>query len=429
MIAALLLSLACVNSSTWPQPRCKQGHVPAGTWGPNGCVFADHMVLASNDVWQAGHTPAKIFGSYAAPGESITLTGLPVGTAVLPSNPFTADASGNWSISVSIKASLAPYTITFVGSGIGAEGKPNSFTVQDVLFGHTFLCAGQSNMAMRVGCSFGSLISNKNVEDATAYPEIRAMKNGCVVGRSLPPIHFVFLLSRVGSELTLPFYIDTRHSDHYVSSRRPTGLWQSMAGMDGNGYPAVQNFSATCWFTALHLKRDIPLFKNVPIGLVMSAVAAQTIERFMTPAALEKEGVPAANATGTSCSGQVAHTLYDTLIAPLAPFVFKTMIWYQGEANVRCNFVPAPSWEHNYYARLLPELIRSWRTLFGTNFTTLVVQLASWGTPDRTTDRRSLDAVPALRQAQYSALPLPHVGMVYPIDIGVSNSLHLFPFP
>ena len=379
----LLLSQAVgidrVDGRSWPQPRCQQGQVPAGTWGPNGCVFADHMVLASNDVWLGGSTPAKVFGSYAAPGESITLSGVPVGTVVLPSNPFTADASGNWSISVSIKASLTPYSLTFAGNinNPAAGGKPNSFTLQDVLFGHTFLCSGQSNMAMRVGCSFGSLISDKNAEDATAYPEIRAMKNG------------------------------------------PTGVWQSMAGQDSNGYPAVQNFSATWWFTALHLKRNLPAFKPVPIGLVMSAVAAQTIERFMSPAALEKEGVPAANATGTSCSGQVAHTLYDTIIEPLVPFVFKTMIWYQGEANVHCNFVAAPSWEHNYYGRLLPELIRSWRTLFGTNFTTLVVQLAAWGKPDRTTGRRTLDAVPALRQAQYSALPLPHVGMVYPIDIGV----------
>jgi len=46
----------------------------------------------------------------------------------------------------------------------------------------------------------------------------------------------------------------------------------------------------------------------------------------MSPAALEAVGVPEANATGMSC-GQQSHTLYDSLIAPLAPFVFKTLIW------------------------------------------------------------------------------------------------------
>jgi len=91
---------------------------------------------------------------------------------------------------------------------------------------------------------------------------------------------------------------------------------------------ALLQFSATCFFTAMHLKQNVPAFRSVPIGLVRASVGGQCIERFMTPAALEAVGVPAANATGASC-GQVAHTLYDELIAPLIPFVFKTMIWYQ----------------------------------------------------------------------------------------------------
>ena len=48
----------------------------------------------------------------------------------------------------------------------------------------------------------------------------------------------------------------------------------------------------------------------------------QVIERFMTPSSMEAVGVPSANATVESC-GQSSHTLYDTLIAPLVPFVFK----------------------------------------------------------------------------------------------------------
>ena len=104
------------------------------------------------------------------------------------------------------------------------------------------------------------------------------------------------------------------------------GTWKSAAGSDYFGYPTVYNFSATCYFTALHLKLTQPTFKQVPIGLVRSSVAGQTIERFMSTDALEAVGVPAANATDMSC-GQMAHTLYDELIVPLAPFVFKTLIW------------------------------------------------------------------------------------------------------
>lgn len=120
-----------------------------------------------------------------------------------------------------------------------------------------------------------------------------------------------------------------------------TGHWYSAADPTTNA--TVDGFSATCYFTALHLKLSVPALAAVPIGLVRSSVggqvragrgrgawrrdaemncAAQVIERFMSVEAMEAVGVPAANATNTSC-GQSSHTLYDQLIAPLAPFVFK----------------------------------------------------------------------------------------------------------
>ena len=140
-------------------------------------------------------------------------------------------------------------------------------------------------MFMRVGCTFGSLSTTETVDAAKPYPEIRFMGNG------------------------------------------PTGAWQSVVDNDAHGYPALLNFSATCFFTALHLKLQVPVFRNVPIGLVTSSVPAQTIERFLPPVAMEAAGIPAANATGESC-GQVAHELYDTMIVPVAPFTFKALIWY-----------------------------------------------------------------------------------------------------
>jgi hypothetical protein len=106
-----------------------------------------------------------------------------------------------------------------------------------------------------------------------------------------------------------------------------TGQWVSAADPSSNS--TLDGFSATCYYTALHLKRDVAAFAAVPIGLVRSSVGGQVIERFMSIEALEAAGVPAANATGISCGGQ-SHTIYDQLIAPLAPFVFMAMVWYQG---------------------------------------------------------------------------------------------------
>ena len=141
-------------------------------------------------------------------------------------------------------------------------------------------------MDMPVYCSFSY---NETFINAVQYPEIRGMNQGAA------------------------------------------GYWKSFANLSTTKPGSfVEQFSATCYYTAWHLKTSVPAFKNIPIGLVRSSVGGQVIERFLSVEALEAVGVPAANATGTSC-GQESHTLYDELIAPLAPFVFKTMIWYQGK--------------------------------------------------------------------------------------------------
>jgi hypothetical protein len=260
-------------------------------WGPDPCVFSSKMVLASSDVWQAGSTPARIWGRHSTPNQPITLHGLPDEAVVHPSNPWRADIHGNWSITVSVRASPNAYNLTFTAvdehAGGGDKGRKKAVLL-DVLFGHTILCGGQSNMDMPVGCTFGSLLSDRNAEQAQAFPDIRYMGNGA------------------------------------------RGRWESAAGMDVHGSPSVLNFSATCYFTAFNLKTHVPAFRHVPIGLVRASVAAQTIERFLSPSVLESVGVPAKNATSIGCSGQIAHTLYDELVVPLAPFVFKALVWYQG---------------------------------------------------------------------------------------------------
>ena len=48
--------------------------------------------------------------------------------------------------------------------------------------------------------------------------------------------------------------------------------------------------------------------------------------------------MPAENATSVGCSGQEAHTLYDELIVPLAPFVFKALVWYQVRHSMPDSF-------------------------------------------------------------------------------------------
>jgi len=88
------------------------------------------------------------------------------------------------------------------------------------------------------------------------------------------------------------------------------------------------------------------------------------------------------------------------------------------ESNVACNAVAAPAWEAGYYARLLPQLVTTWRDVFGTRFATLVVQLAAYGGVDPQPAQRDGDALPALRAAQNAVEALPATAVALAIDIG-----------
>ena len=145
--STLLASVAVGRAHRSVDPYVSIGLSPhaeiIATWGPNPTVFTSHMVLHSNDAWSGGVTPARIWGSAEA-NETVTVSGLPDGAVVSPSNPFAANASGFWSITISTPPSQMPVKLSF----LGASG--SSVALDDVLFGAVFLCSGQSNMDMDV---------------------------------------------------------------------------------------------------------------------------------------------------------------------------------------------------------------------------------------------------------------------------------------
>lgn len=113
-------------------------------------------------------------------------------------------------------------------------------------------------------------------------------------------------------------------------------------------------------------------------------------------------------------SRHAPYTLFDTRIAPLAPYSIRGVIWYQGESNAR---------EAGIYRRLLPGMIADWRDAFGQgDFAFLQVQLANFQSPTeepRQSDWAELrDAQAAVAQAD------PHGGFVVAIDVGESDNIH-----
>ena len=106
--------------------------------------------------------------------------------------------------------------------------------------------------------------------------------------------------------------------------------------------------------------------------------------------------------------------LYNGMIAPLEPFAIKGALWYQGESNAGR---PAQ------YRRILPELIRDWRSKFGSgDFPFLIVQLANYM---KRLDQPAASKWAELREAQYlTTKAVPNAQVALAIDIGEANDIH-----
>ena len=106
-------------------------------------------------------------------------------------------------------------------------------------------------------------------------------------------------------------------------------------------------------------------------------------------------------------------TLYNGMIAPIGPFGFRGVAWYQGETNA-----DAPAG----YEKLLGGLMASWRSQFGADLPFLVVQLPDFGeVPSRPTESNWSD----IREAQRRAVAADgHAGLAVTIDIGEPGNLH-----
>jgi sialate O-acetylesterase len=105
--------------------------------------------------------------------------------------------------------------------------------------------------------------------------------------------------------------------------------------------------------------------------------------------------------------------LYNGMIAPLARYAMRGVIWYQGESNT------PRAWQYRTVFRLL---IRDWRTKWNEgNFPFYFCQLANRG-------QKSVSIVESnwaeLREAQSHALEEPNTGQAVLIDIGEADDVH-----
>jgi sialate O-acetylesterase len=109
--------------------------------------------------------------------------------------------------------------------------------------------------------------------------------------------------------------------------------------------------------------------------------------------------------------------LYNGMIAPVAGYAIKGVLWYQGESNAGSAEDAAE------YHALLPDMIRNWRNVWGEGpFPFLLVQLAPFRDIQSAPSESSWASV---REAQLKATELlPNVGMAVITDVGDQHNIH-----
>jgi sialate O-acetylesterase len=106
--------------------------------------------------------------------------------------------------------------------------------------------------------------------------------------------------------------------------------------------------------------------------------------------------------------------LFNGMIAPLVPYTLRGFAWYQGEGNAGRSY---------QYRKLLPALIRSWRSAWDNpRLWVLVVQLPNYR---ERRDQPGESGWAELREAQLQTMrAMPRVGLAVTIDLGQAEDVH-----
>jgi sialate O-acetylesterase len=263
---------------------------------------------------------------------------------------------GRWRVELAPLAVGGPHTMTI------SQGT-SKIEVKNVLVGEVWICGGQSNMQWTLKQSDGG----SEAIAQSANDKIR-----------------LFTVPRKGSDKV---------------ESNVVGTW-SAAGPE-----TVGDFTAVGYFFGRDLQKKL----GVPVGLISSNVGGTAAEQWTS-----KETLDSHPDLKDISKPQGASMLYNSMIAPLAPYAIAGAIWYQGESNASRAF---------QYRKLLPAMIKNWRDTFGQgNFPFLIVQIAPY-TPIVAEPSDSVWA--EIRDAQLNVVQnVPKTSLVVTTDVGDERDIH-----
>ena len=360
--------------------------------GSGRCAVKLPGFLGSHMVLQR-EKPIHVWGS-SDPGEKVSVEFQ--GT----SQSTTGDSLGNWSVFLPPEPAGGPYQLTVTGT--------NQIVLNDILVGDVWFASGQSNMEMPLKGWPGAPLKDSAEEISHAnQPQIRLL------------------------------HIPAKASDFPL--RDSDAAWMICSP------DTASNFSAVAYFFG----RELAAREHVAIGLIDATWGGTPAEAWISLRAIssdpglmpvfatraemmetqsevtailakEKREDEAARRAGQAPpdhpwrpdpASWAPAALFNGMVAPMAPYAIKGVIWYQGESNSRLSFAPM-------YAKLFPALIADWRGQWHEgDLPFLFVQISSFKS-------NATEAWAVIREAQRRTLSVANTAMAVTIDIGNPDNVH-----
>ncbi|MBT5322546.1 MAG: sialate O-acetylesterase [Verrucomicrobiales bacterium] len=290
-----------------------------------------------------------------------------------------ADPTGHW------KVWLKPMEANSTGRELKIISGEETVLIRDVLVGEVWFSGGQSNMGYTVRGMARRLPEGKELADAADFNGIRYRK----VNEKNSPIP----------------QADLTDGSWMVCSSK------TVHGISGVGFVFARR---------LHLELKVPVgiidcsWGGTPIEPYIPSEAFTghpTLERLLALAKVgDVESIKKMRGgTFVRSPAWLAGAIYNSRIAPVAPYAIRGAIWYQAESNCGTGEDPRD------YAHKMRALIDGWRSVWNRpDLPFYYVQLPQW---------RSY-AWTYAREEQRRAMDVKNTGMVVTVDLDFHNDIH-----
>ena len=342
-------------------------------------IFMNNMVLQQN-------RPIPVWGKANA-GEIVNVT------FQNQKKTTISGKNGNWKVSFDPVSAGGPFTLAVT------TGDDQNITLQNVMVGEVWICAGQSNMEFRL----------KHAKNSTHLISIAADHN-------------LRLLNKTGIVRADDVAWDTVALNRINKLDFFGGEWKTDNPDDAAGFSAIGYIFGKILTETL----------NVPVGLIHISVGGAPIEAFIDRHTLEldptlidvltnwkqndfmMDWVRSRTVRNLANSNEKLQRhpfeptyIYEAAISQLKGLPIAGVIWYQGESNA-----------HNagHYQNAFPALVQSWRKTFNqTDLPFYFAQLSSINRP----------SWPYFRDVQRKLTQtVPNTAMVVTSDLGDSLDVH-----